>query len=230
MRLFVHVPKCAGLSVQYFFAENIDNLIIDDHHNLYWHLPNARHKIMQEFLNLSDKKWYKDNTLVVGHFFPIKYDLGNKTKLVTILRDPIDRLVSHYNYWQNYAHELDFESIHHGSSGGISKVLTPGQASNFRKMSLRKFCKHYQWYSYYATWLFSVSLDRFDYVGITENIDESFEKVKDVFEIKTDSELKKINETPKKYNKMNSKLRKELEDLLSLDYYIYNYFKKKFHE
>ena len=102
--------------------------------------------------------------------------------------------------------------------------------SNFKKMSLSEFCKHYQWHNYYATWLFSVPLDRFDYVGITENFDESFEKVKDVFEIKTDSVVKKINVTPKKYDKMNSELRKELENLKSLDYFIYNYFKKKFHE
>ena len=72
MRLFVHVPKCAGLSVQYFFREHIDNLIIDDQHNLYWHLPDARNKIMQEYLNLPDKKWYEDNALVTGHFFPIR--------------------------------------------------------------------------------------------------------------------------------------------------------------
>lgn len=77
---------------------------------------------------------------------------------------------------------------------------------------------------------YSVPLDRFDYVGITENFDESFEKVKDVFEIKTDSVVKKMNVTPKKYDKMNSELRKELENLMSLDYFIYNYFKKKFHE
>ena len=58
MRLFVHVPKCGGLSTQHFFREHINNLIVDDRNSLYWHLPEARQKIMQEFSNLSNKHWH----------------------------------------------------------------------------------------------------------------------------------------------------------------------------
>lgn len=101
--------------------------------------------------------------VVYGHFFPVKYLGGSRAtaaeevRLVTIVRDPIERLMSHYKYW--------------------SRLEQPNHYL-WRKMKAQKwgfedfaFSKEMQ--NFYQQYFEGVDLERFDFIGTLERPDFS---------------------------------------------------------
>ena len=89
-----------------------------------------------------------------GHFLPIKYRLCRDAQFVTWMRDPAERLASHYFYWQRTYDAANAKLLH-------KKMIE-------ENWSLEKFCLSPELRNVYSQFLWGMPIRRFDFIGITE--------------------------------------------------------------
>ncbi|MEQ8517033.1 MAG: hypothetical protein RIC38_15660 [Chromatocurvus sp.] len=95
---------------------------------------------------------------VHGHFLAIKYSLfsgGPGWRRVTWLRDPVERLASHYHFWRR-SYDAD-------TAGPLHRRVVE------EDWSLERFCLGPELRNVYRQFLWGVPLARLDFVGITEH-------------------------------------------------------------
>jgi hypothetical protein len=114
-----------------------------------------RHALEQSII-VSEKD-FTDTKCIHGHFLPIKYLLlstKHTTKFITWLRNPVDRVLSHYYFWK--------------------KTYNPDTSPPFQRQmveenwSLERFCLGPEVKNLYAQFLWGFPLVYFDFIGITE--------------------------------------------------------------
>jgi len=96
-----------------------------------------------------------------GHFLPLKYALlpaREGRHFVVWLRDPVERLASHYHYWYRSYNPLDAGRLHR-------QVVE-------ERWTLERFCLGPELRNIYSAFLWGFPLSRFDFVGITEHYAE----------------------------------------------------------
>ena len=97
--IFYHIPKSAGTSIC-----NILSTLIDDSFRLSGPLtPNSGFKINRPQITsderlLSEKNIIINKNFVYGHFSINLYNFFLQNLSLTLIRNPIDRSVSHYNF------------------------------------------------------------------------------------------------------------------------------------
>lgn len=213
---FLHIPKCAGTSIRELLKLNYANEVIFDDES-FFRIP--KHKRTHELLNsLNYPKSVNENNFVFGHFFPIKYiydQNSSELKLVTILRDPLERLKSHYFYWNNG----DF-SDHY---------LWRKMQEN--KWTLSQFIMSDEMRNFYDQYLCQCPLQFFSYIGIYENLIESTRNCLLNIGLSGDfADLPWLNKTSNKLpRELSESFIREAQDFHAQDYLIYNYAIKKFH-
>jgi hypothetical protein len=90
--IFIHIPKCAGQSIEETFLNDL-NLNWDDHRYLFgcFEKPSSWNKnIPHRLAHLTAKEMLEFNLL--------QEEIFNSFYKFTIVRDPVDRLVSSWNY------------------------------------------------------------------------------------------------------------------------------------
>jgi hypothetical protein len=90
--IFIHIPKCAGQSIEETFLNDL-NLNWDDHRYLFgcFEKPSSWNKnIPHRLAHLTAKEMLEFNLL--------PEEIFNSFYKFTIVRDPVDRLVSSWNY------------------------------------------------------------------------------------------------------------------------------------
>jgi len=106
--IFIHIPKCAGTTLHKIINKNYEK------NELYTigmdpHVP-IKNSI-ENFKNFPIEKRNKIKCLK-GHMpFGLHLYLSNNPRYITILRDPVRRVVSHYNYAKNYKYHYLYETI-----------------------------------------------------------------------------------------------------------------------
>lgn len=125
--IFVHVPKTAGTTlrhiIQYQFQPN----------NVFEFYRRVRkpHKGIDEFRNLSEAR-KNSLKLVSGHIgFGLHEFLSQPCTYITVLRDPIDRVISYYYYLLNTRNGAaknksleDFVKTYRGAQNSMTKFLS----------------------------------------------------------------------------------------------------------
>ena len=121
-----------------------------------------------------------------GHFQPVKYlalKKKGRAKFVCWLREPLARMVSHYNFWlRDYDGGIGKGDLH-------CKVIED-------KWSLEHFCFSDEMRNFYAQFLWSFPLGLFDFVGITEHFDEDLQIFGRIFLKKENLETARANIAP----------------------------------
>ncbi len=215
MKLFLHMPKCGGTSVLRALEAASTVEVIKDY-NSFFKIPRPERTATLK-RSVDNPATMPGSSVIYGHFFPVKY-LGNRPlddfTLVTILRDPISRLLSHYNFWR---------------SGEFPDHYL------WNKMMVNKwdffdfaFCEEMR--NFYAQHFHGVGLSAFSYIGTFENLEESFRSC--CRELGVDADHVSLGHDNRAMREDDPCLPQatlqKLRAFHSLDYAFYNYATKKF--
>ena len=212
------MPKCGGTSVRLA----LENLLGVEHLRLdYCGVPGLteveRHEQLLEYVE--NPLSLDPGSCVYGHFRPVKYlgapgSLTDDILLFTILREPIDRLVSHYRY-----------------------LLALNDANNPMRSALRDHHDDFAWFAMqsrlrnlYARHLYQVPISRVTLFGVYEDLDNAWFQIASLLRPgQIPTPLSKLNATAKRASvpiprpKISDLLRTELEDLHAEDVALYRY-------
>jgi hypothetical protein len=165
MIISLHLPKTAGTSFGRSLEDFFGDALLHDYQDLPINTP-----VYQRNLNAlkagaaNGVREFGPIRCIHGHFLPLKYLLlGCKTKVrfVTWMRDPVERLVSHYWYWK--------------------RSFDPHCAPPLHRMvieedwSLERFCLSAELKNFYSQFLWGFPLEMFDFIGIVANYSEDFD-------------------------------------------------------
>jgi len=167
----VHFPKTAGTSFGVALRQCFGDRLREDYAMLPLNQPRARRvwqAVRAGFRARADASW---PDAIHGHFLPVKYRIALRARpvhYVTWLRDPVERLLSHYYYWQRTA-----------------TAATPAQPFRHRvareQWSLERFCFAPQMRNLYSQYLWGFPASRFHFIGITERYESDLAEFADRF-------------------------------------------------
>lgn len=167
MLISVHMPKTAGSSFKVSLKTHFGDSLMSDYQDMPINTPVLKRNVRTVWQNISGPISYSDNIKCIhGHFMPAKYlwmMSRKKPVFITWLREPAQRMVSHYHYWKKPCPENNINSL-----GALHKRMLEEQ------WDLERFvlCPELQNIYHKFFWLFPVSI--FSFIGLTEHYDEDF--------------------------------------------------------
>jgi hypothetical protein len=211
----LHVPKCAGTSLR--------QALIDAYGENQIHFDNDdrlldpkspvnvdRQGFLREFNSKRDAV-LNGKRIVHGHFCMLKYQ-GIKAPRVTILRDPVDRLISHYLFWKHLPP--------HGHSLHDRFLAEEPSLAEFARMP---WLRHF-----YRDVLFrDIDMGIFDLVGCVEKMGQTIARLDKLtgrtlkFERRNDNQCEHCRQQKIEISAMPSVLA-ELRDILADDIAFYD--------
>jgi hypothetical protein len=163
----VHLPKTAGTS----FASTLQAAFGDGYRDDYADLPMQHPRLNRQWRALR-AGWALRGTVpddvacIHGHFLAVKYRIALAARpahYVTWLRDPVERIASHYAFWRR-----DYD----GSD--------PAQPLRNRMLredwSLQRFALGPELRDVYLRYLWGFDPARFAFIGITEHYAEDLQR------------------------------------------------------
>ena len=165
MIVSVHLPKTGGVSFRSALQSVFGEQLLCDYEDKPIHQARARRALVTIYgcgANLF--RDFSNVSCIHGHFLPLKYALlefRQDVQVVTWMRHPVDRLISHYMFWNTKHTPHSLDSLHH-------RVLS-------EQWSLERFCFSAELRNLYSAFLWGFPLRRFDFVGITEHFDQDLQ-------------------------------------------------------
>jgi len=213
----LHLPKTAGESFYASLDEYYKGRVLRDYADLPINTPplqrNTTALIKCVFNNFQD---YRKYDCVHGHFLPVKYllysHIAKNVKFITWMRDPIERLASHYYFW--------IRSYNSKNAHPLRKRVVE------EKWSLERFCLSTELRNFYSQFLWAFPLKRFDFIGITEYYETEIEYFSKEF-LGHSLNVHRKNINPRKettsYFAENLPLKEEIINYHSQDVKLYNW-------
>jgi hypothetical protein len=164
MIISVHLPKTAGISFLKSLELHFSNRLLKDYADMPINTPvfSRNQAALRASLRLAEElgdQW----ACVHGHFMPLKYllfSVQQPSYFVTWMRNPVDRIVSHYYFW--------YRNYNPAVAGVLHRRVVEEQ------WSLEKFVFSPEVRNLYTQFLWGFPLERFDFIGITEHYAEDF--------------------------------------------------------
>ena len=230
MIISVHVPKTAGIAFRTVLKHIYNDNIYFDYETNYAFTDPYKDSLKESFFKFfgQTKMFLKGHyslrltdRCIHGHFASDKYDLiFPGSKKVTWVRDPVERVVSHYYYWQRHPDRASYVC----------------NALHREKYSLLEFASLDAIRNYQTKFLRGQSVDEFSCIGIQEHFNESLKQMLQCLESNIDlNEIPLLkNKNPKKelneFYKIPENERKIIKELNHIDYQLYNLALDKFHK
>lgn len=165
MLISLHMPKTAGSSFLKAREAHFGERLLKDYDDIPINTPKYRRNARALSNCVSNRSNQLDGVdCIHGHFLPIKYYLfGRKTKatFITWLRDPVERLASHYLYWRQAYKPETSKPLH--------------RRFMEENWSWERFCFGPEMRNFYSQFLWGFPLKRFNFIGIFEHFDENYQ-------------------------------------------------------
>lgn len=165
MVISVHLPKTAGSTFRDTLALVYGDAMFYDYGDQFGFVdvrpPTPAMQAIRWRRRLRYRPYIKaSDKCIHGHFLASKYlDKYPDAKLITWMRDPVERVVSHYHYWKRKP-----DPAH-----SICRHLVDN------KLSLLEFAQLAQMRNLQARYLDNVPLSRFSFVGLQAHFDAMIE-------------------------------------------------------
>ena len=176
MLVSMHIPKTGGVSLRKSLLEPAfgARLLLDYADAPLSHDTAARNERALAYEAPLDLPERYD--CVHGHFLAVKY-LSDRMpcRFAVWFRDPVQRVLSRFHYGKRSERE-----------GG---VFTPD-------LTLAEFCEIERFHNVYAKYLWRFDIDRFDFVGITEDYPDSLEVFRRHFGLPAAGDAVRTNVNP----------------------------------
>jgi len=160
----VHLPKTAGSSLLSSLEDHFGSKLLRDYEDFPINKPvyERNRYAFQASLDNAEKN-FDGIECIHGHFLPAKYLLlsnRRNVEFVTWMRDPVERVLSHYYFWRREYNPENSPPLH-------KKIVE-------EDWSLERFCFSEELKDFYTQFLFAFPLEYFSFIGITEHYDEDF--------------------------------------------------------
>lgn len=202
MIISLHLPKTAGTSFAAALEQYFGTNLLKDYADLPMNTPEyERNKIALQASLSNAEKDFQGIECIHGHFLPIKYLLlakAQEVKFITWMRNPVERVLSHYFYWKRSYNPETSPSLHR-------KVIEEG-------WPLERFCLGPEVKDLYWQYMWGFHLEYFDFIGVTEFYEEDFKYFTQRY-LQTPLEPTKLNvgEKGKGGYQIDVSLRKQIE-------------------
>jgi hypothetical protein len=165
MIVSLHLPRTAGTSFARSLQWHFGNAFRRDYADWPINTPAYERNLhaLDECLKNASRD-FSGVECIHGHFLPLKYLLlsaAREVTFVTWMREPVERLASHYWYWLKNYDPSTAPSLHR-------KVVE-------ERWSLERFCLGPELQDFYWQFLWGFSLERFDFIGLVENYADDLE-------------------------------------------------------
>lgn len=176
MLISVHVPKTAGTSFRNSLVKTFGERLLLD----YSTQPSSRYlthrasylKHKYGFL-WKGRKIVSRYEVIHGHFPADMFDfLPGPKQFCMFMRQPVDRLVSHYLFWKRDGSKFP------GNSALDSFIRN--------RLTLDQFAALPEMINFYSTFLGAMKIEQFDFVGLMEEYNTSLCLFEKIFGIKLD--------------------------------------------
>ncbi|MGP7735185.1 hypothetical protein [Oceanimonas smirnovii] len=161
----LHLPKTAGSSFRTTLEEVFGERLLCDYGDRSISKPPVqRHREVLSSALAVAEQGVEAHDCIHGHFLPVKYlPLADSEPctFITWMRHPVERLISHYHYWQQ-TYDPMLSAPHH------KRVIE-------EKWSLEQFCLSQQFRNIYTQYLWGFPQSNFSFVGITEHYSEDMD-------------------------------------------------------
>lgn len=192
MIISLHTPKAGGSSFKILLKNHFKDTFKEDYDDMPINTPVIERQLRAETFrkNFKTFKRYlleiKGTGCIHGHFLPYKYSplIGKKnTVFITWMRDPLERLASHYYYWQR--------TYDKNISGSLHKIVIED------KWTFEEFCFSTEMKNFYHQFLWQFPIENFSFIGITEHFTADMEYFAEEFLGVKNIKIPKVNINPK---------------------------------
>ncbi len=170
MIVSVHLPKTAGSSFKASLEQHFDKKVLLDYADIPINTPPFQRNKNALISGLKNADYdFGATECIHGHFMPAKYlllDTARPLTFVTWMRNPVERVISHYYFWQR---------PYWPEAPPFHKQIVE------EKWSLEKFCLSDEMRNLYQQFLWGFPLHNFDFIGITEHYEEDFKYFRKTF-------------------------------------------------
>jgi hypothetical protein len=184
--VFVHVPKTAGTT----FIKLLDRIYVGRTARDYKSKSGNKD-------NYIDEKPWKDCDIIYGHFSSDKYKHLERPQ-ISIVRDPVERIISEYFYKPNKARDIK-EYLDNKTKFAVDEV------KNLNVI-----------YDYI------IDVNRFAFIGLTERFDESMDKFEEWSGVKVPKKFVSSKVNTKVKTPISAEDRDYISKVCKKDYEIYN--------
>lgn len=168
----IHIPKTGGTTFRALMEETFHKVDIQSSRPLFF-------RCKDEMLPKININQISDN-VIHGHFTIEQFKIDKQCFLLTWLRNPIDRVISHYFYWKNKP-DINMHPI--------EKMI------KFEGLSLHDFSK-IPCMKNLQTYFMGNDISLFQFVGITEEYEKSIILLQDKLNVNfhyNKSKIRRVN-------------------------------------